>query len=544
MTEERNRATIRDYLQTLWRRKFVIVGIAFVAAVVGFGLTLFQAKTYSACASLQAQSLQQSAGFAGLLQSSQQLPQETAAQLSQTATRPEVMQQVKSTLRLSDSVDAIRSRISTSQDQQSDFVQLCGDGSTPSQAASLTNAAASAVANVSNKQVQQQFAGIATGQMTEAASLLAPFAGKKYGQLTPQEQARFQANAQEAATLEQLAARLSAFSKVVTVAQVVAPASLPGSPSSPHPILNIIIGAVIGLILGLLVTWFLESLDRRLRRPDETEALFGLPVVGAVPHGALGRAPGDGEDGASIATFRMLRTNVRFLAPDEAEAPRTILVTSAGSEEGKTTVALGLALSAAGSGLNTLLIEADVHRPVHASRLGLKKGPGLVDYLREGLSPQDVLQVHAFVDPATGHLNNGNSSNGHTAKLTCITAGDTRGFIGDRLGSKAFAEMLAEVREVYDLIVIDSAPLLAVAETSELVTFVDAVVFCVRLGSTTVEQAKVARASIARLPERLTGLVITDLAHDLGGYYGYSYSYAYGAPEEARATPEGAGQRR
>src|SRR5437588_9920828 len=142
MTEERNHATIRDYLTTLWRRKFVILGIAVVAAVVGFAITLFQTKTYTATASLQAQSVQQSAGFAGLLQSSQTLPQETAAQLSQTATRPEVMQEVKATLRLSDSIDAIRSRISTSQDQQSDFVQLSGDGSTPSQSADLANAAA------------------------------------------------------------------------------------------------------------------------------------------------------------------------------------------------------------------------------------------------------------------------------------------------------------------------------------------------------------------------------------------------------------------
>jgi non-specific protein-tyrosine kinase len=219
----------------------------------------------------------------------------------------------------------------------------------------------------------------------------------------------------------------------------------------------------------------------------------------------------------------MLRTNVRFLASKDAEPPRTVLVTSALAEEGKTTVAMGLALAAAAGGLNTLLIEADVHRPVHAKRLGLNPGPGLTDYLVDGLTPDRVLQVHTFADPAA-HSMNGHS-NGRTPKLTCITAGNVGSFSGDALGSQRFAEMLAEVRQVYDLVVIDSAPLLAVAETSEMISFVDAIVFCVRLGHTTVEHVKAARGALERLPNRLGGLVVTDLSPQLGGYYGYGYGY-------------------
>jgi Mrp family chromosome partitioning ATPase len=86
--------------------------------------------------------------------------------------------------------------------------------------------------------------------------------------------------------------------------------------------------------------------------------------------------------------------------------------------------------------------------------------------------------------------------------------------------------MLAEVREAYDVVVIDTAPLLAVAETSEIVSLVDAVVFCLRLGATSVEQARAARAALDRLPGRPTGLVLTDLERDIGGYYGYAYEYA------------------
>ena len=527
MTEERHHATIRDYVLVFKRRKWVIIGVAIVAALAAGALSVTQAKVYTAQASLEAQSPAQSAGYADLLQANTQLPSETSAQLEQTATRSAVLSRVKSELGLKDSLDQIRSRISISTDAQSNFVLMDGTGSTPEQAAALTNSAANAVVDLSNSDIRRQFAGIANGENREAASLLRPFTGKKFNALTPAEQAKFQTNSQEATGLEAIAARLQAFSKVVTVAQVTSPAGLPSSPSGPHPASNIILGGVLGLLLGVIAAWFLETLDRRLRRPDETESLLGFPTVGVVPAGGLGRSPSEeGTTGTNVSSFRMLRTNVHFLAADRSHAPEVVLVTSALSEEGKTTVATGLACASAASGLRTLLIEADVHRPVHAQRLGLKKGPGLAEYLRDGLEPAEVLQVHTFTDPAQAPIKNG-TVNGGGSKLTCITAGDVAGFSGDALGSRRFAEAIDQVRQVYDFVVIDSAPLLAVAETAEMISFVDAVVFCVRLGKTTAEQARSARAALARLPERLTGLVLTDLPPQVGGYYGYGYVYDY-----------------
>jgi Mrp family chromosome partitioning ATPase len=309
--------------------------------------------------------------------------------------------------------------------------------------------------------------------------------------------------------------------------------SVPTSPSGPHPATNILLGAVVGLLLGLLVTWFLESFDRRLRRPDETESLLGMPVVGVIQKGGLGKpATADDSDGDGIAAYRMLRTNVRFLAPERGTPPRTVMVTSAVSEEGKTTVAMGLALSSAAAGLNTLLIEADTHRPAHAKRLGLATGPGIADFLQDGLTPDKVLQVYPFAEQIVGARSNGNAANGKVSKLTCITAGNVSAFSGDALGSQRFADVINEVKQVYDLVVIDTAPLLAVAETSEIASFVDALVFCVRLGKTTAEQARAARAALARLPQRPAGLVLTDLQRNVGGYYGYGYGYQYG-PDKA-----------
>jgi Mrp family chromosome partitioning ATPase/capsular polysaccharide biosynthesis protein len=542
MTEERPHATFRDYALAFRRRIWVMLGIIVIGAAVGGVLAATSSKTYSAQAALNAQTPQQNAGLAELLTQNQQLPAETSAQLEQTATRPAVIDRVKQQLHLSDSIDQIRANISLSTDAQSNFVLINGTAGTADGAAALTNAVANAVVAVSNSETRAYYAGLAAQASKIATNLLGPFVGKNYSSLSSNQKLQFQTLEQQAAAQQQNAAHLATFAKVVTVAQVASPAGIPSSPSGPHLILNIIIGGALGLVLGLLAVWFLESLDRRLRRPDETAALIGLPVIGVVPKRGLGRAPGKDKDAASISAFRMLRTNVRYLGTDRSKAPHVILITSAMSEEGKTTVAMGLALASAASGLNTLLVEADVHRPVHGSRLGLDFAPGLADYLRGDVAPDRILQVSSFVDDpgeATGNGQpaNGQPANGRTSKLTCITAGDVSGFSGDALGSQRFAEMISEVKQVYDLVVIDSAPLLAVAETSEMFSLVDAVVFCVRLGRTTTEQLKAARNALARLPEKLTGLVITDLPPHQGGYYGYGYAdhYGYTASEMKRA---------
>lgn len=536
MTEERNHATLRDYLLTLRRRKFVILGIVIVAAAVAGALAASQAKTYTAQSSLQALDLSQSAGFADLLQSQQNVPQATAAQLSQTATRPDILLAIKRRLRLPDSVDQIKSKLAISQDQQSNFVLITATSSDAPGAAALANTAANAVADLSNEAVRTQYAAIARRDSNEATTLLAPFAGRKLNQLSSNDQARFQANTQEAQQLGQLAARVLAFSRAASVAQVTSQATVPTAPAGPHPVSSAILGAIAGLVLALIVVAILESMDHRLRRPDEAEAVLGLPYIGAVPKGSLGMTPGGkGSEPLNISAFRMIRTNLRFLATssDESEEMRSILVTSPMSGEGKTTVSFGLAMSSAASGLNTLLIEADVHRPVHAKRLGLASGPGLADYLRGGVSPGEILQTYRFTDP-TSQSTNGGSSNATTSMLTCITAGSSGSLAAAQVGGEKFAQMIAEVTKAYDLVVIDSAPLLAVAETSEMVALVDAVAVCVRIGATTVEHARAAKAAFDRLPPKPKGLVLTDLPRDIAGYYGYAYEYS-SQPEKTGA---------
>jgi capsular exopolysaccharide synthesis family protein len=521
---------MRDYLFTLRRRAWIVVGIALVAALVAAGLAFLQTKSYTAQASVNATPPAQNAGLAGLLTTTQELPTTTAAALEQTITRPQVLTAVKKELNLSGSLTDIANNISTTTDTNSDFVLISGTASTAVGAQRFTDAVANAVVNLDNGSVQATYRGLAVQEQNQAQRLEAQFKGTNIARLNGAQLQAYQSALTSAQTYASNAARLGTFSSVVSVAQIEALATIPSSPDGPHLVLNVILGLVVGTVLGLLLVWLLESFDRRLRRPDEASSLLELPILGVVEKGGLGKTPAaDSKNAPSISAFRMLRTNVRFLSP--GSPPRAVLVTSSMSEEGKTTVAMGLALSSAAAGFNTLLIEGDVHRPAHARRLGLNNGPGLADYLSEGLSPDKVLQVRPFTEAFAGLSSNG-SSNGKTSKLTCITAGNVTAFAGDALGSQRFADVINEVKQVYDMVVIDSAPLLAVAETSEMIAFADAVVFCVRMGKTTAEQARAAHAALARLPEKLAGLVITDLQRKVGGYYGYTYGDAY-MPDKA-----------
>jgi capsular exopolysaccharide synthesis family protein len=191
----------------------------------------------------------------------------------------------------------------------------------------------------------------------------------------------------------------------------------------------------------------------------------------------------------------------------------SLAVTSALPEEGKSTVAAWYAYVNAAAGRSTLLVECDFRRPVLAERFGTKAVPGLSDYLAGTVDPQDVIRTL------------GVPGRDVAATLVLIPIGANVDHSTEMIGSERFEEFLSEVTEAYDIVVFDSAPLLAVGDTLELVPQVDGVLFCVRLGHTTREHAQAAKQAMGLLPEKPTGLVITGVRRGSGDdYYGYSYA--------------------
>jgi Mrp family chromosome partitioning ATPase len=234
---------------------------------------------------------------------------------------------------------------------------------------------------------------------------------------------------------------------------------------------------------------------------------------------------------ADIEQFRILRRNLELL--DHHKPPRSILVTSTVAGEGKTTVASSLAFAMAASGKRTLLVDCDLRRPTLAARLGIENTPGISEYLVGTASPEQILRSISLPDSLTlagaddHEPRNGSGSVWAPEKLVCIPSGAVTSRAAELLGSQRFSEFIAQVSQVYDAVVLDSSPLLPVADTLEVLPHIDAVVICARESHTTRGQAQAARATLDRFPARPAGVVITDARP--GSAREERYAYAYGS---------------
>jgi polysaccharide biosynthesis transport protein len=171
-------------------------------------------------------------------------------------------------------------------------------------------------------------------------------------------------------------------------ADLTARATPPTSPSSPKPARDALIGAFAGLLLGFILAMVREQLDRRLKQPKDLEDMFGLPILASVPRskafsGSDGKALGQLPPGEA-ESFQMLRANLHFLNTDKQL--KSVVVTSPGVGDGKSTISVNLAKADASVGQRVLLIEADMRRPRLGGLLGIDAEHGLRDRAGVGLA--------------------------------------------------------------------------------------------------------------------------------------------------------------
>lgn len=517
MTEAPKPRTLRDYARFLRRNWWVVAATVVVAVGVAVALTVTQPKKYSASTQVYFPDPLSNAGIVGE-QASGTAPATLAADGVARLTSTSTLAKVKKALKTPLSISQLKSDLSSTTDPNSFVVTVTATASTPSLAADLANTATSETKAQANAAASRQFAQMARTFKTQINGLSSS-------------QRKDQAIV---SALYDNYSRAASLARGGTVAaQIQSGASVPSSPSSPKPVTDAFVAAIAGLVLGLIIAGMREAFDRRLRGPKEIEADLRLPILGQIREEALGRSPGFANDKPRVnefdlEAFRILRTNLEFLAGDKPIT--TIAVTSALPEEGKTTVASSLAFTLAVAGRRTLLVECDLRRPTLAKRLGIAPAPGLTDFLVGSSQPQDV--VRPFRVGFRGDLGNGNSASGGMGPpggLACITAGSRTERPTELFASDAFNQFLAEVAEAYDTVILDTAPMLPVADTLQILPDVDAVLVCLRASRTTREQAIAARTALSRLPERPGGVVLTGARdrHDYSSYYPYAYSYGY-----------------
>ena len=290
--------------------------------------------------------------------------------------------------------------------------------------------------------------------------------------------------------------------KVVPVQQ----AATPAVRVSPTLTRNLGVGAVLGLLVGFVIAIIRRAMDRRVRTSTGAEEYSGVGTLGiipTVPELAGGRLSAN--LGPAAEAMRLLRTNIRFVNVDHP--PRSIVVTSANPDEGKSTIAAHLAYMLAESGQPTILVDADLRRPSQAKIFGADGAVGLTQVLARAVPLMDAL-----VD-------------GPHPNLELLLAGRIPPNPSELVGSERMHSLIAELSATH-IVIIDAPPLLAVTDAGLLTVASDGALLVIKSGSTFKEQVALCRDTFDRVGGGLLGTVLNLVPKkDMGSaLYGYGYS--------------------
>jgi capsular exopolysaccharide synthesis family protein len=297
------------------------------------------------------------------------------------------------------------------------------------------------------------------------------------------------------------------------------PARPAATPDSPKPLLNVALAFILSSVFGIGVVIVREMFDDSVRDPQQIGRLLETEVVGSLP--TLARP---GKEILGGGSRKAIAGAVTMRDPQFSEAVRTlrnavllsdfdsslhaIMVTSAAPMDGKTTTAAGLAIAHAEQQYKTLLIDCDLRRPAVHARLGIEGNrPGLSKVLTEDVPWRSVVVNHPD-HPNLWVLPAGYSSSGAVSLLTA-----------------RFPAILEEIRREYDMIIVDSPPILGFAEPLSLSTMVDGILMVARIGQTNRKALVIATTTLRRLRSRVIGLVLNDLQASDHRYYYYNYGY-------------------
>jgi succinoglycan biosynthesis transport protein ExoP len=287
-------------------------------------------------------------------------------------------------------------------------------------------------------------------------------------------------------------------------------ARLPQKPISPNVAQDTLLAVIVGAMLAFGVAFLVEYLDDTVKIPADVEAVTGLPTLGTLQQLKVKKATDilvvemDPRSPAAEA-YRQIRTNLQFTSVDKP--PRTLLVTSANLGEGKTTVAINLAVAFAQSGKRVLLVDTDMRRPMLHSLLKLKDGKGLSNMIVRGR--EDEQYICGTLIP----------------NLRVMTAGRLPPNPAELLGSERMRVVMAWLKQQADYVVFDSPPVLAVTDSVILSRMVDTTLFVTSMGQTHFPDLETAVSKLQAVDAPIAGVIINKVKAN--GRYGYYYAYHY-----------------
>jgi capsular exopolysaccharide synthesis family protein len=488
---------LRYYLRQAWRRKWLLLAVIVLIPAATYFLTNRQAKVYEASTLLKV--APQNIDVSSQITFTSSGASETATIIKTTGVARLAAKQMGEPPSAARSLLGKIKTVVQGEGTEAGFLSITARDSDPKQAARIANAFAAAIT--------QSRTNDALGRIDAQIADLSSQGGDAATRATIAQQ------------IQQLRAARATLSGTT---QVIEPATPPGSPISPHPGRNARVAFILSLLLAAALVPLLDALDRRLREPEELEALGDAPLLGSVPEEAF---PGRGSGPFVHEAFQSLRAGLTYFNIDRTVD--AVLVASPARGDGKTTVAANLARALAEDGKNVIAVDCDLRRPQLAKRLGVgdQANFGLDSVLIER---QDLADALVEVEVEGGRLR--------------VLPGGTPPNPSVLLGSGRMRAIIGSLREDSDMIVFDTPPLLAVSDAIPLQEQVSGTVLVARMDHTTRDGVRKAISYIKSAGGNLLGFVATGV--QLGGVGGldtYGYGYGYGA--ENGASGNGTGRR-
>jgi tyrosine-protein kinase len=289
----------------------------------------------------------------------------------------------------------------------------------------------------------------------------------------------------------------------VTVTKRAVPSA---TPVTPKPSLNLALGLLVGLIVGIGVAMLRQQFDRSVRTPRDIHTVVGVNPLGLIPK--FGRSPSRPlvaltPKSASAQSFRGLRANLHLLTGPNP--PKCFVITSAVGGEGRTVTASNLALTMALAGLRVCLVEADLRRPAIAKYLGLDSSLGIADVVKDLAVLDDALVRY------------------HDTSLSVLTAGDHPVDPTEVLNSSRLAALFGQLSSRFDMVVIDTPPLLPVPDAQVVAAVTDGALVIARHGKTARTEFAEAIANLRVADVRILGAALVGVP----GRESESFAYHY-----------------
>ncbi len=502
---------LRTYLRILRRRKWWVILCTGLAMAGAIAYSFTATKEYSATAQLLVQPQNATLPLTSPAQTI--TPTDVATELALLNSGP-VVNAVKSRLHLS------QLNVASAEQGQTDVISVTATNHDPVVAARVANAYATQFVNY---ETFITLKGLTTAELQLQTQINAIERELAVTTGTPEGVAL--AN-QEAVLKEQYAQYQVEGAGTTGGVTVISPASVPTAPSSPKKVEIVLIGFVVGLLVGLGVAFVVESLDDAIRSKDDLEhSAPNVPVMGLVPMIGSWRDRAEpylamrAEPTSPAAeAYRSLRTSLQFAAYDNPI--ESVLVTSPTATEGKTSTVSNLGVVLASVGQHVVLVSADLRRPRLATFFGLDEGTGLTSVIIGELTLDEALQP---VPDMPG--------------LTVLACGPLPPNPAELLSSPKCDETFQELRGRFDVVLVDSSPLLPVTDPVLLSRLTDTTLLVVAAGATTKSQLRRGVEQLSHVGARRIGIVLNEVRHGGEEVYGYRYSYTYEARNKPSATP-------